>query len=117
MINGLIVLNEHAFELIYGSELYAELSRRVCLVAPPQTAESVNANPTLLREVDVLFSGWGAPLMDGEFFTTAPRLRALAWTLVLCAIPLAATGIKNYLSGELLQTGVPGLTRIYGYIG
>jgi O-antigen ligase len=49
--------------------------------------------------------------------TTAARLRALAWTLVLCAIPLAATGVRNYLSGEVLTTGVPGLTRIYGYMG
>lgn len=49
--------------------------------------------------------------------TTETRLRALAWTLVLCAIPLAATGVRNYLFGEVLTTGVPGLTRIYGYMG
>lgn len=53
----------------------------------------------------------------GTLATTARRLRVLAWTLALCAIPLAATGIKNYLSGELLYTGVPGLRRIYGYMG
>jgi probable O-glycosylation ligase (exosortase A-associated) len=49
--------------------------------------------------------------------TTERRLRTIAWTLVLCAVPLAATGVNNYLSGELLSTGVPGLTRIYGYMG
>ena len=49
--------------------------------------------------------------------TTDTRLRALAWTLVLCAIPLAATGVRNYLFGDVLTTGVPGLTRIYGYMG
>jgi O-antigen ligase len=48
---------------------------------------------------------------------TAARLRAMAWTLVACAIPLAATGIYNYLFGEVLSTGVPGLKRIYGYMG
>ena len=53
----------------------------------------------------------------GTLTTTEGRLRALAWTLVLCAVPLAATGLKNYLSGELLSTGVPGLKRIYGYMG
>ena len=51
----------------------------------------------------------------GTLATTAHRLRVLAWTLALCAIPLAATGIKNYAAGELLQTSVPGLTRIAGY--
>ena len=41
----------------------------------------------------------------GTLVTTA-RLRVLAWAL-LCSIPLAATGLKNYLSGGFLSTGVP----------
>ena len=49
--------------------------------------------------------------------TTERRITAIAWTLVLCAIPLAGTGLSNYLSGEVLSTGVPGLKRIYGYMG
>jgi O-antigen ligase len=49
--------------------------------------------------------------------TTEQRLRTIAWTLVLCAVPLAATGLSNYLSGERLTTGVEGFTRIYGYMG
>src|SRR5688572_6278698 len=53
----------------------------------------------------------------GALATTERRLRTIAWTLVLCAVPLAVTGITNYLSGEVLTTGVPGLTRIYGYMG
>ena len=53
----------------------------------------------------------------GSLATTGNRMRTLAWTLVLCSIPLAATGIKNYLSGEVLSSGVPGLHRIYGYMG
>jgi phosphoglycerate dehydrogenase-like enzyme len=77
MINGLIVLNEHACELIYGPELLTEISRRVHLVAPPQTAASLGAHPALLNDVDVIFSGWGAPLMDGAFFSAASRLRAV----------------------------------------
>ena len=53
----------------------------------------------------------------GTLATTAHRMRTLAWTLVLCSIPLALTGIKNYFAGELLSTSVPGLKRIYGYMG
>jgi putative inorganic carbon (hco3(-)) transporter len=49
--------------------------------------------------------------------TTERRIKTVAWTLVLCAIPLAGTGVRNYLSGEVLSTGVPGLKRIYGYMG
>ena len=53
----------------------------------------------------------------GTLATTGSRMRTLAWTLVLCSVPLALTGIKNYVSGEVLSTGVPGLKRIYGYMG
>jgi probable O-glycosylation ligase (exosortase A-associated) len=53
----------------------------------------------------------------GTLATNGQRMRVLAWTLVLCALPLAATGIYNYLSGAALSTGVEGFTRIVGYMG
>lgn len=53
----------------------------------------------------------------GTLVTTTDRLRILAWTLVLCSIPLAVTGLNNYIVGEVLSTGVRGFTRIYGYMG
>jgi len=53
----------------------------------------------------------------GTIVTSTDRLRVLAWTLVLCSIPLAATGVSNYLSGGQLSTGVRGFTRIQGYMG
>lgn len=49
--------------------------------------------------------------------TTPARLRGLAWSLVLCAIPLAGTGIWHYLSGHVMQTGQDGLVRVVGYMG
>jgi len=53
----------------------------------------------------------------GTMITTTKQLRILAWSLLLCSIPLAATGLKNYLVGDVLSTRVPGLVRIYGYVG
>jgi probable O-glycosylation ligase (exosortase A-associated) len=49
--------------------------------------------------------------------TTTARLRALAWSLTLCAIPLAATGVWHYLSGAVMQTTQEGLVRVVGYMG
>jgi len=49
--------------------------------------------------------------------TTTDRLRALAWSLTLCAIPLAATGVWHYLSGEVMTTTQEGLVRVVGYMG
>ena len=53
----------------------------------------------------------------GTIVTTTDRLRTMAWTLTFCAIPLAATGIFNYVAGEFLSTGVRGFYRISGYMG
>jgi putative inorganic carbon (HCO3(-)) transporter len=49
--------------------------------------------------------------------TTPRRVRAIAWSLVLCSIPLAGTGIWHYLSGDVMSTGVQGLVRVVGYMG
>jgi len=49
--------------------------------------------------------------------TTTSRVRILAWAFVLCAVPLAATGVHHYMTGMFLSTSVPGLHRIYGYDG
>ena len=53
----------------------------------------------------------------GTLATTERRLRTISWTLALCAVPLALTGIRNYLFGEVFSTGVPGFSRIAGYMG
>ena len=53
----------------------------------------------------------------GAIVNTPGRLRMMAWTLTLCAVPLAATGVANYLSGATLSTGVRGFMRISGYGG
>ena len=53
----------------------------------------------------------------GTIVTTPDRVRTMAWTLTLCAIPLAATGIFNYVDGDFLSTGVRGFYRITGYMG
>jgi probable O-glycosylation ligase (exosortase A-associated) len=43
---------------------------------------------------------------------TPARLRTVAWTLSLAAVPLALTGIMNFRSGAFIREGVP---RIMGY--
>ena len=53
----------------------------------------------------------------GTIVTSTDKLRTMAWALVLCSIPLALTGIGNYLSGDVLTTGVRGFYRIAGYVG
>lgn len=51
----------------------------------------------------------------GTIITTTDRLRIMVWTLTLCAIPLAATAVSNYVLGEVFSTGATGFYRISGY--
>jgi phosphoglycerate dehydrogenase-like enzyme len=77
MLKGLFILDPHAYELIYGDTLRAEIARRVDLVPGVHTKESVQANPGILADVEVIFSGWGAPVMDEGFLEAAPKLKAV----------------------------------------
>jgi phosphoglycerate dehydrogenase-like enzyme len=77
MPKGLFILDPHAFELIYGDVLRAKISRRVNLVPENHTKVSILENPSVLADVDVIFSGWGAPVMDAAFLAAAPKLKAV----------------------------------------
>lgn len=48
----------------------------------------------------------------GHVVDTPARLKTVAWTLTVLAVPLAVTGIRQYLSGQFMEAG-PG--RIEGY--
>lgn len=62
---------------VYDAAAQAELDRLVDWVAPPQSAASVKADPTVLRDVEVIFGGWGMPVLDAATLAAAPALRAV----------------------------------------
>jgi len=74
---GIIILEAKSLSMIYGADELRDIAELVDLVAPPQTREAVYANPTLMHDVEVLFSGWGPPVLDAEFLSYAPALRAV----------------------------------------
>lgn len=73
---GLYILGTGAFELIYGPEELADIAEMVEITAPQQTPQSVQANPALLSDIEVIFSGWGGPRIDPAFLAAAPHLKA-----------------------------------------
>ena len=74
---ALYILNPGSYEQIYGPEERADIAALVDVYAPPQTKESVAADPAILQPCEIVFSGWGAPCVDAAFLAAAPRLRAL----------------------------------------
>ncbi len=75
--NALYILSSNAFTKIYGPEEQMEIASLCNLYATPQTAESIAENPELLYDVEIIFSGWGAPQMDAKFLAAAPHLKAV----------------------------------------
>jgi probable O-glycosylation ligase (exosortase A-associated) len=53
----------------------------------------------------------------GTLVITRKRLTVFIWTLVLCAIPLAVTGVMHFLSGEFVTSRRATVQRIAGYAG
>lgn len=100
MLQGLYILGDH--ELIYKSA-DADIRKHVHMVAPPQTKESIAANPALLQEVDVIFSGWGCPLLDESFLSRAPKLKAIFY---------GSGSIRALVTDAFWERGIP-ITSAY----
>jgi phosphoglycerate dehydrogenase-like enzyme len=96
-LKGLFILRPSAYDEIYSPAARATIAELVEIVAPPQTAEGIAACPELLREVDVIFSGWGAPLMDATFLASAPQLRAVFY---------GAGSIRGFVTDALWERGI-----------
>lgn len=77
MLKGLFVLGPENYERIYGPNEQRDIRQLVDIYAPPQSKDTVRANPAVLADADVIFSGWGGPLMDADFLAAAPRLKAV----------------------------------------
>jgi phosphoglycerate dehydrogenase-like enzyme len=97
MKRGVFILNPEALASIYGEELAAEVGQTVDLVAPPQTADSVLAAPERLREVELVFSGWGGPRMDAAFLEAAPALEAVFY---------GAGSVRNLVTDAFWERGI-----------
>jgi phosphoglycerate dehydrogenase-like enzyme len=75
-MTGMYIMFPDALELIYPAGLRARIAELVD-IGPPQTRDSIAADPSMLADVEILLSGWGAPLMDEAFLQAAPNLRAV----------------------------------------
>jgi phosphoglycerate dehydrogenase-like enzyme len=105
MLKGLYLLDSHWQRRVYPEAFDRELAGDLVLAAPPQSAASIRSNPSVLAEIDVIFSGWGMPRVDADFLVHAPRLRAVfhaAGTIRYFATPeLWARGITVFTASEI----------------
>jgi phosphoglycerate dehydrogenase-like enzyme len=98
MLKALFILGEGSAHAIYGDPEKRDIAERVQVLAPPLSAEQALARPDLLRDVEVVFSGWGAPRLDQAFLKAAPRLKLFLY---------GAGSIRGFTTPEFWKAGIP----------
>ncbi len=93
---AIYLLGSEHFQGIYGDEEQTRIAGLVDIVAPPQTAESIRENPSVLRDVEIILSGWGMADVDDAFIRSAPKLKAIFY---------AAGSVKDF-AGRALDAGI-----------
>ncbi len=97
MLKGLYILNADAFDKIYGPREREDIAKLVDIYAPPQSADGVKADPSILAQAEVIFSGWGGPRMEAELLDAAPRLRVIFY---------GAGSIKRIVTDAFWERGI-----------
>lgn len=77
MKKGIYALDTDAFRNIYGEAERENIGRLVDVYAPQQTRATIVKSPIILHDAEIIFSGWGAPLMDENFLANVPNLKAV----------------------------------------
>lgn len=76
-MKALYLLPASSFNLIYGPDERRDIARCVTLLHPDAIEpDAALTRRDLLAEVEIIFSGWGAPVLDDAFLAAAPRLKA-----------------------------------------
>jgi phosphoglycerate dehydrogenase-like enzyme len=96
-LHALYVLDERAQSLVYGPAQRAAIEQMLDIVAEPLTAEQLERRPELLAEIEIILSGWGAPLMDADFLRRAPRLEAVFY---------GAGAVRGFATDALFARGI-----------
>lgn len=104
MYKALYILDPGPYEWIYGPTEREDIRKLVDVIAPQQTAQSIREHPELLSDVQVILSGWGAPVMDEAFLDLAPNLKAVFY---------GAGSIRGIVDHAFWQRGLV-ITSAYG---
>ncbi len=80
---GLYILESEHYETIYPEDVRQQISEYVDVIAPLLTKEEVECYSDVLKEAQVIFSGWGAPVLDEDFLQACPKLQVFFTVPVL----------------------------------
>ncbi len=96
-VKGLFVLDSGAREKIYGEAGVRAAETWMEPLAAPMTPKDVLANPAILKECEVILSGWGGPLLDANFIRHAPVLKMFLY---------GAGSVRGNVTDAMWEAGV-----------
>lgn len=91
------LLDPGSRDLIYGPQEIAEIGRLTDLSDEVIPFRDWTGHADVLADVEFIFSGWSAPLMDKRFLDAAPRLRAVFY---------GAGSVRYFVTPELWDRGI-----------
>ncbi len=98
LCKGLIILADDSYDMIYSESERDEINRYVDIYAPQLNTQMLLADLSVLKDAQVIFSGWGCPAITDEVLDAAPNLKAIFY---------AAGSIKGLgHKGELFDRGI-----------
>lgn len=96
-LKGLYILGAQPYQWIYAAPERERIAGLVEIIAPPQTADSIRQNLSILRDADLIFSGWGCPTLDKELLDAAPNLKIVLY---------GAGSIRAFTTEEFWARGI-----------
>ncbi|MDX2561159.1 hydroxyacid dehydrogenase [Streptomyces sp. TX20-6-3] len=94
----LLVMEEERRADVYPAHVLEDIGRLARWHAPALTRDALLRDPGVLEGVDVLLTGWGAPVLDAALLAHAPRLDA---------VMVAAGSVRHLTSPEFWARGIP----------
>lgn len=98
MPTALLVMEQPRRADVYPVGVLEKLADLVEWQGPPLTREQLAADPGVLDGVEILLTGWGAPVLDAHLLRHAPRLRAVL---------VAAGSVRPLTTPEFWARGIP----------
>ncbi|OKJ65634.1 oxidoreductase [Streptomyces sp. CB02009] len=94
----LLVMEEERRADVYPAHVLEDIGRLGRWRAPALTRDALLRDPGVLEGVDVLLTGWGAPVLDAALLSRAPRLNAVL---------VAAGSVRHLTPPEFWARGIP----------
>lgn len=96
-MKGLYVMYKEYFDRVYTSRQRERVEAQLEIKAPVKAPEEIAAQPEVLEDVQVVFGGWGMPVLNKSLLQRAPVLEAIFY---------GAGSVKSFVTEAFWEQGI-----------